>query len=216
MPVTAFRTTDDSAPELLAIWRPRLIDLTERVCVCTAFLWYFFANWSSHNWLNIVIASTDVITVGCILFRKPTSSVSLDPQDWALALGGTLLSMFARPGGIPLVPAVLALCMVAEGTLIAVAAKLSLNRRFGVTPANRGIQMRGAYVFIRHPMYLGYVLIHCAYLLMNPTVFNAALLGMTWGFQYGRIMREERWLMQDSTYRRYAKIVRFRFIPGVF
>ena len=196
--------------------RPRLIDLAERVVVVVAFFFYIRANFATHNALNLLIASTDIVTVACILFRRPATSVSLDPQDWALALGGALLSMFMRPGGAPLVEPGYALCLLADGTLISVAAKLSLNRRFGVAPANRGVQMRGAYVFIRHPMYMGYVLVHAAYLLTNPTLLNVALIAITWSCQCGRVLREERWLLQDRTYRRYAKIVRFRFLPGVF
>ena len=39
----------------------------------------------------------------------------------------------------------------------AMAAKFSLARSFGLAPANRGVKSRGAYAFLRHPMYLGYV-----------------------------------------------------------
>ncbi len=195
--------------------RPRLIDLTERAVVVAAFCSYMLANIASGNGLDMLIASTELVTVGCILFRRPATSVSLDPQDWGLALCGTLLSMFMRPGGAPLIPPAFALGLVANGALISVAAKLSLNRRFGVAPANRGVQMRGAYVFVRHPMYVGYVLTHAAYLLTNPTVFNAVLIAITWTCQAGRVLREERWLMQDRRYRRYARIVRFRFLPGI-
>ena len=214
--MTALRMTDSLAPEPVAIWRPRIIDLAERIVVCSAFVAYFYANWMSHNWINICIASTDIIIVGFILFRRPATSVSLDPFDWFLAFGGTLLAMFARPGGSPIFTPNVAVCLVSAGTMMSVAAKLSLNRRFGVAPANRGIQMRGAYVFIRHPMYLGYVLIHGAYLLSNPTPFNFGLIAITWALQAGRILREERWLMRDRSYRRYARVVRFRFIPGLF
>ncbi|HZZ69704.1 MAG TPA: methyltransferase [Phenylobacterium sp.] len=76
--------------------------------------------------------------------------------------------------------------------------------------------MRGAYVFVRHPMYLGYALAHTAYLLTNPTLLNLGLISCTWACQFGRILREENWLMQDRAYRRYARIVRFRMIPGLF
>ena len=203
-----------SAPPRLS--QARLIDLAERVIMVAAFVYYAWVNYNPHHWLNFAIACTDVVTVWFILVRRPATSVSLDPQDWLLALGGTLLAMLARPGGTPLAPPTVAITLVACGPLISLAAKFSLNRSFGLAPANRGVRMRGAYVFVRHPMYLGYALAHGAYLLMNPTLFNTVLIGTTWVCQFGRVLREERWLLQDRAYRRYARIVRFRLIPGVF
>lgn len=195
---------------------PGLLDVVERATVIIAFLVYLFVNYDPSNWLNFMVAATDVITVWFILFRNPATSTSPDPQDWILAFGGTLLAMLARPGGEPLIPAPIAFSAAMGGAYVSLIAKLSLRRSFGIVPANRGVRMRGAYVFLRHPMYLGYAVTHTAYLLMNPTRFNAMLIGATWACQLGRIMREERWLMQDRAYRRYARIVRFRLIPGVF
>lgn len=194
----------------------RLIDFAERATVVVAFLIYVAVNYDPDHWLNFAIAFTDIVMVWYVLIRKPATSVSPDPVDWMMALGGSLLAMLARPGGEPLIPTSVAFAMAAEGIVISLAAKLSLSRSFGLAPANRGVRMRGAYVFIRHPMYLGYALCHVAYLLMNPTLLNALLIGVTCGCQFGRILREERWLMQDRAYRRYSRIVRFRIIPGLF
>ncbi len=199
-----------------ASWVPALIDLAERATVIIAFMVYMFANYNPSHWLNFAIAATDFIMVWYILFRNPATSTSPDPQDWIMAFGGTLLAMLARPGGEPLISVPVAFSIAMGGAYISLAAKLSLRRSFGLVPANRGVRMRGAYVFMRHPMYLGYALTHVAYLLMNPTQYNAMLIGATCACQLGRIMREERWLMQDRGYRRYARIVRYRLIPGVF
>lgn len=195
---------------------PQVIDYAERALVVAAFLVYVNANYDPRHMLNFVIALADVITVYFILFRRPANSVSPFPLDWVLALGGTLMGMLARPGGEPIVPPQLAFGLALQGLLITFAAKFSLNRSFGIAPANRGVQMRGAYVFIRHPMYVGYALAHTGYLLVNPTLFNAAVLAATCACQVGRVLREENWLMQDRAYRRYARVVRYRMIPGLF
>lgn len=197
-------------------WIPGLIDVVERATIIIAFVVFLFANYDPSNWLNFVVAATDIITVWFILFRNPATSTSPDPQDWILAFGGTLLALLARPGGQPLIPPAIAFSIAMGGAYISLVAKLSLRRSFGIVPANRGVRMRGAYVFLRHPMYFGYAVTHTAYLLMNPTLFNAMLICATWACQLGRIMREERWLMQDRAYRRYARVVRFRLIPGLF
>jgi protein-S-isoprenylcysteine O-methyltransferase Ste14 len=214
--VTALRSTDQATRVRKGDLTPRLIDFAERATVVIAFLCYAVANFDPAHWLNFVIACTDVVTVWYVLVRRPATSVSPDPADWIMALGGTLLAMLARPGGAPMIPLAVAVALTGESMVITLAAKFSLNRSFGLAPANRGVRMRGAYVFVRHPMYLGYALAHLAYLLMNPTPLNFTLIGATCACQCGRILREERWLMQDRAYRRYARIVRYRMIPGIF
>ena len=215
--MTAFNSADKPIGRHIASsLTARLIDFAERATVVVAFAVYVTVNYDPHHWLNFAIACTDAITVWYVLVRRPATSLSPDPQDWLLALGGTLLAMLARPGGEPVLAQSVAFCLAAQGTLVSLAAKVSLARSFGLAPANRGVRMRGAYVFVRHPMYLGYAITHGVYLLMNPTPMNALLISATWVCQLGRVLREERWLMQDRAYRRYARIVRFRMLPGLF
>jgi protein-S-isoprenylcysteine O-methyltransferase Ste14 len=214
--LTAYATLDSAAGGTRAALTARLIDLAERAIVVIAFLFYVWANYRSHNWLNFAISSVDGITVWFVLTRRRAISVSLNPMDWALAVSGSVLPMFMRPGGQAMIPPALAFVALVAGTTITLAAKLSLNRSFGLSAANRGVRMRGAYVFIRHPMYLSYAVVQLAYILTNPMVQNIALIGVAWACQVGRILREERWLLQDRAYRRYARIVRFRMIPGLF
>lgn len=194
----------------------RLLDLTERTLVILAFMFYVAANFASGRWLDIVLSLTDAVTVYVILLRKPTESVSFSPFDWALAILGTVGAMFARPGGDPLTDPAVPSALWASGLFISLVAKISLNRRFGVAPANRGVQARGAYAFVRHPMYLGYALMNTAYFMVNPTGWNLAVYALTWACQIGRIMQEESWLTRDRAYRKYVAAVRFRLIPGLY
>jgi protein-S-isoprenylcysteine O-methyltransferase Ste14 len=150
-----------------------------------------------------------------ILIRRRTDAVSRSPSDWVLTLVGTTAALLARPGGEPLsLTAGTTLVMV--GLCIALAAKLSLNRSFGLAPANRGVKRRGAYAFLRHPMYLGYIVVQAGYFLLHPTWQNALVYAVAWSVQIARLLREERWLLADPEYRAYASEVRFRLIPGAF
>jgi protein-S-isoprenylcysteine O-methyltransferase Ste14 len=194
----------------------RLVDLAERAVFVIALLAFYSANIRSQEPINLVVLLNNAITVLFILFRRRTAAVSLNPVDWALAWIGTLLPMLMRPGGEPLIPRDIIVVLVVEGLLIQSAAKFSLNRRFGIGPANRGIQARWAYRFVRHPMYLGYMLTHVGYLLLNPTLYNVCVFGLTTGCQIGRILREESFLLSDPAYRLYAERVRFRLVPLLF
>lgn len=203
------------APGLYGRYLPRALDITERTLVVFCFIFFLAANFATLNPVNAMVAAAESVAVFCILLRRPADSVSLSPWDWALAIGGTVGGMLARPGAAPLAGDVGPIMFWIAGLFISVAAKLSLNRRFGVAPANRGVQAHGAYAFIRHPMYAGYLAMNVAYFLLNPTLYNLIVYAFTWAFQFARVQREEAWLRRDAAYRAYAKAVRFRFIPFV-
>ena len=192
---------------------PLALDIFERGLVVLAFAFYFLANLRSLNAFNIIISLGDLVTVVFVLLRRPTKNISLSPSDWALAIVGTAGVLLARPSGHALVGVATPMALWVAGVALSVAAKLSLNVRFGIAPANRGVQASGVYALVRHPMYAGYLLMQIAYFLMNPSSWNAAVYMVAWGCQFARVMREERWLGRDPAYRDYAQAVRFRFIP---
>lgn len=194
----------------------RLLDLAERVVVVIAFLGFYLANSRSPHALNMLVVAGDGLTVWFVIFRQPARSISRSPYDWTIAVVGTVCGLFMRPGGVPLIDPAAAAGVVVSGCLLTIAAKLSLNRSFGIAPANRGIKVRGAYAFVRHPMYLGYLMLQAAFLLLNYGVFNLLLLIISTVSQFARIIREERFLGRDPEYRRYSQQVRFRMIPYVF
>jgi hypothetical protein len=77
------------------------------------------------------------MSVFFVLIRRKALDVSTLPVDWALALGGAMLPLLVRPGGTPLAPQIVGTVVMSIGALITIVAKLSLNRRFGLAPANR-------------------------------------------------------------------------------
>ena len=91
---------------------------------------------------------------------------------------------------------------------------VALGKRFGVAPADRGLTCSGPYRLVRHPMYLGELLFRGALLLSsNLLVFDLVLFALLTGIQCLRIVREENALLGYSC---YARIVRWRLIPGVW
>ena len=59
-----------------------------------------------------------------------------------------------------------------DRAVIVIAGKLSLGRSFGLIPANRGVVSTGVYRFVRHPIYLGYLITHVGFVVANPTMWN--------------------------------------------
>jgi protein-S-isoprenylcysteine O-methyltransferase Ste14 len=193
----------------------KLLDVCERFAVVLMFAVFCASTLRSHHWQNLLILVSEALTLIFILARRSTDAVSQQPVDWALAFAGTMAPWLARPGAEPLSQTA-GLGLLVVGTAVAIAAKISLNRSFGLAPANRGVQRQGVYVFVRHPMYLGYFLSQAGFLLLNPTRRNLAVYACGWTVQIARLLREERWLLADPHYRDYAKQVRFRLVPGAF
>jgi protein-S-isoprenylcysteine O-methyltransferase Ste14 len=201
---------------LLARVPPRLLDYAERIVFVVALGFFALANARPHQPLAWLVLLSDALIVFFLLLRRSTDQVSQSLFEWTIAFCGTLGPLLMRPGGQPLAPAAVTLALVLEGVALQIAAKLSLNVRFGIAPANRGVQRRWAYRLVRHPMYLGYLLMHTGYLLAYPTRLNLAAWSVTLVCQVARILAEERFLLQDPDYRAYTQRVRFRLIPLLF
>jgi protein-S-isoprenylcysteine O-methyltransferase Ste14 len=193
----------------------RIIDWGERITLTLFFAAFAVANAHSGDWTDWTLVALEGITVIFVLTRRSAASISDRPLDWALAMGGTFCVLLARPESGHIAEG-LAQALMFSGALVAALAKLSLNRRFGIAPANRGVQAAWAYSLVRHPMYLGYIIAQLGYLLHNPSAHNAVVYLVAWSFQLARISREERFLMQDADYRVYAGRVRFRLVPGLY
>src|SRR5213595_3794145 len=92
---------------------------------------------------------------------------------------------------------------------------LTMGRLFGVRPAVRGLVTSGPYRFVRHPMYLSYVLADIGY---NLQEWNSVLLLVLvgWASLVYRIHAEERLLSQHAEWPAYVVLVRYRLFPGLW
>lgn len=158
-----------------------------------------------------------LVVLAFLLVRRRSTEMSLRPGDWIIGFCGTLLPILVvAPSGEPLAPFPVVLGFMLSGLVIHVLAKLSLRRSFGIVAANRGVMSAGTYNFVRHPMYLGYMISHIGILLAGPNVLNLSAILACWGFLILRIAAEERVLTQDAAYRELCKRTRWRLIPWVY
>jgi len=93
---------------------------------------------------------------------------------------------------------------------------LTLGRLFGIRPAVRGLATNGPYRFVRHPMYLSYILADIGYNLQEWNFVTLLLVLVGWAALVYRIYAEERLLSQHSGWRGYAASVRSRLFPGLW
>jgi protein-S-isoprenylcysteine O-methyltransferase Ste14 len=165
---------------------------------------------------NILVLLSEGLIAFFVIVRRPARNVTMRPLDWAIALAGTALAMFVRAGGQPLLPEIVGTVLMFAGLSLAIWAKLSLRRSFGIAAANRGAIVAGPYRLIRHPMYSGYLIVYVGFVLNNPLLWNFCIYATTGLLLVVRLRAEEVVLKTDPVYDAYSGRVRFRLIPALF
>jgi protein-S-isoprenylcysteine O-methyltransferase Ste14 len=159
----------------------------------------------------------ELLTVGLALFSRVPRERDWNPISLIVTLVATYYFVaFRIEPGMRLVSETWASTLLMVGVFTQVYAKWSLRRSFGLLPANRGVVVLGPYRVIRHPMYLGYFLSDVGFLVANFGLRNVIIVLIQWTVQIVRILREERFLSKDDTYRQYMGRVRYRLIAGLF
>ncbi|HYR57345.1 MAG TPA: isoprenylcysteine carboxylmethyltransferase family protein [Chthoniobacteraceae bacterium] len=155
-----------------------------------------------------------------LLVNKPAERL---PQNWkelVVPLLGTffylsygLAGNFPEPLRSSLAPrqwqaplAAIGLGISCVGSAIAAWGAITLGRSFAVLVAVRDIVSRGPYRFVRHPIYLGYILNMVTLFLSRASLGMALLVATHFAITLWRAQLEEASLQAHSeTYRRYAQ-----------
>ena len=169
------------------------------------------------DWIYL---SQHLLVLGIALTRRPPTA-----QDRSVPSSVAVIVAYAYPyaqmaylrwvpgdaawpaGGLVLVT--LAACLI-------VASLVNLGRWFGIRPALRGLAVTGPYRFVRHPMYLSYVLADIGYNLEEWNFGTVLLVMVGWVAMAYRIRAEERMLSRDDGWSSYRTAVRFRLFPGLW
>jgi protein-S-isoprenylcysteine O-methyltransferase Ste14 len=161
------------------------------------------------------------LTVLAIALGRPRPQV----RDYSMASSSSVAVSYAYPyaqviylrwspgeeawpaGGLVLVTLAASLSLVSL---------LAIRKRFGVRPALRGLVTRGPYGFVRHPMYLSYILADIGYNLEEWNFVTLLLVLIGWASLVYRISAEERVISQDPRWQDYLAHVRYRLLPGLW
>lgn len=166
---------------------------------------------------GLLLLLSEALVVILTLVRR--SALSVDRSARARVL--TTLSMIGPPllvpaAVLPLVPEPATLALSCAGLCIVIAGKITLGRSFALLPANRGVVSSGLYRIVRHPIYMGYLVTHVAFLLASPSLWNVVALLAADTALLARAVCEEQTLEKDAAYREYRTRVRWRVAPGLF
>jgi protein-S-isoprenylcysteine O-methyltransferase Ste14 len=196
-------------------------DVVAKVCILTLFS--ALATRLAKDFVEtghitgLLLLASEALVVAFTLVRRPAGAVDRTWKARTLTLFSTFCPPLLRPIAVTaLASESLTVMLSAIGLIIVVLGKVSLGRSFGLTPANRGVVCSGVYRFVRHPIYLGYLVTHVGFVAAYPALWNLALLMAADVALMLRAICEERTLALDPAYRAYMERVRWRIIPGLF
>jgi len=203
--------------EILYIpWVDKMIAVIAVIPNAIGLYWRYTDN--NLTFVRAVASIPIFLLIVTMIFRRTPLRVTPNPWFWLLAFVATygmfVFSSFGQAGvalGPTIIPEILAVLSAA----IAIYARLSLGRSIGFVPADRGIITRGAYRYVRHPIYSALFVALVALTLRSYTPLNlAAALTLATLFVIKSIV-EEGFLSEDEQYAEYMKKVRWRWLPGV-
>ena len=166
---------------------------------------------------GILMLASEAMVVALTLVRRSAGNVDRTWQARVLTTFSTFGPPLVKPSSLNgIAPESVTLIIAAIGMIVVVCGKASLGRSFGLVPANRGVVSSGMYRFVRHPIYLGYLITHVGFVIANPLNWNWAVLIAADVALMFRAVLEERTLAKDDAYREYMQHTRWRIAPGLF
>ena len=166
---------------------------------------------------GLFLLLSEALVVVLTVVRR--SALAVDRSFRARVLTGVSVvgpPLLAPGTAAALAPEPLTVALSCAGLAIVIAGKITLGRSFALLPANRGIVSSGLYRVVRHPIYMGYLVTHAAFLVASPTLWNIAALLVADGALLARAVCEEQTLAKDPKYTAYQSRVRWRVAPGLF
>lgn len=185
---------------------------------------FVLARWGHAWWQDptrgtlLLLLISEGYTLALVLIARRAERRDASFPAIAATLYATGFVVLLTPSGtVSFAPEWVGASLQLAGMLWQFSAKVALGRSFGLLPAQRGLVVRGPYRVVRHPIYLGYLIGHLGFLLVNASPRNAAVLALLYVAQVVRMRREEA-VLDDARagYRAYRRRVPWRLIPFVY
>lgn len=171
----------------------------------------------TRHFTGLLLLASEGLVVVLTIIRRPAEVVDRSVVARVSAVISTIGPPLLRAsGGVALLPDLVTASVSIVGLCLGIAGKATIGRSFGIVAANRGVVASGPYLFVRHPIYTGYLITHIAFLAAHPTPMNITIVVASDTALVIRALIEERTLQADERYRHYCERVTWHLVPGVF
>ena len=203
--------------DLLAIpW----VDKTIAVVASLPFALELYRRWvvGHVNFPRAVLGLQLLVIILLMVLRTAPVRVTPNPWFWLLAFVTTYATLgftaYASQG-VSLISPIVGNGLAVMSMIILLYALLSLGRNIGFIPAQRNVVTKGAYGFVRHPIYTGTFVSLLAFVLRSYSMLNLTMAVILIALLMIRGVVEERFLREDPGYAAYLQEVRWRWFPGI-
>jgi len=196
------------------------VDKTIAIEASLPFAFELYRRWvvGHVNFPRAVLGLQLLVIIVVMVLRTAPVRVTPNPWFWLLAFVTTYATLgftaFAEQG-VALLPPLVGNGVAVVSVIIILYSLLSLGRNIGFIPAQRKIVTRGAYRFVRHPIYTGTFVSLLAFVLRSYSVRNLEMTVVLIALLMLRGVVEERFLREDAGYAAYLQEVRWRWFPGI-
>jgi len=165
--------------------------------------------------VRLGIAALHLLVGALVMRREPLdrlgSASQLAAALPALVISGMALRLAPAPQHWPLI----AQGVFGVGTALTLVSLARLGRSFSILPALREVRTDGPYRLVRHPAYLGELLMVLGCGVAGP-ILNAWPLLLAVPLVMLRVRAEERLLASSYPWCAYRERVRWRLLPGLW
>ncbi len=196
------------------------VDKTIAIVASLPFAFELYRRWvvGHVNFPRAVLGLQLLVIIVVMVLRTAPVRVTPNPWFWLLAFVTTYATLgftaFAEQG-VALLPPIVGNGVAVVSVIIILYSLLSLGRNIGFIPAQRKIVTRGAYRFVRHPIYTGTFVSLLAFVLRSYSARNLEMAVVLIALLMLRGVVEERFLREDAGYAAYLQEVRWRWFPGI-
>ncbi len=149
-------------------------------------------------------------------WRKGATYVDGSLVGFLITVAHAICPFFFGIGRGPIIASEISWGFILLGLLTSTLGVVDLWEFFGILPAHRGLKTTGLYRYVRHPIYLGYLLAAVGWTTFSFSIRNLVVLIVFCSTCFLRIVKEERVLRSENpAYASYAMKTKFRMLPWI-